>query len=211
MVDRLEELLALLETKEDQENEDRTDALIPPEGSVPATVPTEEDGGGQVPVAPAGDGTRAGDRAPEGAPVSGEDGERELVWTVKQPAAELETALRRTAEALPHGGAERLEEPDRARVRGEPAWERLENPERTRMSNEPVKTAQREEKSGLEELYRQTARSARSAVLQIPSPEQAGRTIQTGEPGRTAAVTVEELDRAVRRDSRRYDGGMAIF
>jgi hypothetical protein len=35
--------------------------------------------------------------------------------------------------------------------------------------------------------------------------------VRVQEAERGAALTAEELDRAVRRDSRRYDGGMSIF
>lgn len=63
---------------------------------------------------------------------------------------------------------------------------------------------------GLEELYRRTAQAVRLSAQNLPV-EQAGRTLRAEEPGRAAALTVDELDRAVRRDSRRYDGGMTIF
>ena len=58
--------------------------------------------------------------------------------------------------------------------------------------------------------YRQTVQASRQVVQNLPV-EQAGRAPLAQEPGRTAALTVDELDRAVRRDSRRYDGGMTIF
>lgn len=67
-----------------------------------------------------------------------------------------------------------------------------------------------EEDRGLERLYRDTARVARPAASALPV-EQAGRPAGAEDPGRTAALTVDELDRAVRRDSRRYDGGMTLF
>lgn len=63
---------------------------------------------------------------------------------------------------------------------------------------------------GLEGLYRRTAQASRPTAQSLPV-EQAGRTLRAEEPGRAAALTVDELDRAVRRDSRRYDGGMSIF
>lgn len=64
--------------------------------------------------------------------------------------------------------------------------------------------------AGLEELYRQTAQAVRPAMQGAPAG-QTGRTRPAEEPGGTAALTVDELDRAVKRDSRRYDGGMSIF
>lgn len=63
---------------------------------------------------------------------------------------------------------------------------------------------------GLERLYRETVRAIRPAAAALPV-EQAGRLAGAEDPGRTAALTVDELDRAVRRDSRRYDGGMTLF
>ena len=66
------------------------------------------------------------------------------------------------------------------------------------------------EQGGLEGLYRQTVRGLRPAVPAMP-PEQAGRTARAQEPGSAASLAVDELDRAVRRDSRRYDGGMSIY
>ena len=66
--------------------------------------------------------------------------------------------------------------------------------------------------SGLEELYREAARetlpSAGPAVPQGGRGEFAAR---AEEPGSAASLAVEELDRAVRRDSRRYDGEMSIY
>lgn len=64
--------------------------------------------------------------------------------------------------------------------------------------------------AGLEGLYRQTVEAARPAAPALP-PERAGRTARAQEPGSAASLAVDELDRAVRRDSRRYDGGMSIF
>lgn len=67
-----------------------------------------------------------------------------------------------------------------------------------------------EGRRGLEELYRQTAQAARPASLAAEAG-QAARTARMGEAETARQLTVDELDRAVRRDSRRYDGGMSIF
>lgn len=75
---------------------------------------------------------------------------------------------------------------------------------------ELAQAVRHEAESGLEELYRQTVQASRPTVQTLPV-EQAGRTLQAEEPGLSAALTVDELDRAVRRDSRRYDGGMMIY
>lgn len=66
------------------------------------------------------------------------------------------------------------------------------------------------ERAGLEGLYRQTVRAVWPAAPALPR-ETAGRSARVREPGDAAALAVDELDRAVRRDSRRYDGGMSIF
>ena len=62
----------------------------------------------------------------------------------------------------------------------------------------------------LEGLYRRTAQAVRPPAQNLPV-EQAGRTRLDEKPERAAALTVDELDWAVRRDSRRYDGGMTIY
>ena len=62
---------------------------------------------------------------------------------------------------------------------------------------------------GLEELYRRTAHAARPVLQAAGGPE--GRTVRMDERDAPRQLTVDELDRAVRRDSRRYDGGMSIF
>ena len=66
------------------------------------------------------------------------------------------------------------------------------------------------EQAGLEGLYRQTVRGLRPAAPVLPQ-EQAGRTDRAREPGSAASLAVNELVRAVRRDSRRYDGGLSIY
>lgn len=63
---------------------------------------------------------------------------------------------------------------------------------------------------GLEELYRRTVQAARPAMAS-PAAPQAGQGVRLGEPEAPRQLTVDELDRAVRRDSRRYDGGMTLF
>ena len=63
---------------------------------------------------------------------------------------------------------------------------------------------------GLEGLYRQASQAVRPAAPALTAP-QGGRTLRLGEPDQLRPLTVDELDRAVRRDSWRYDGGMDIF
>lgn len=64
--------------------------------------------------------------------------------------------------------------------------------------------------AALMELYRGAAEGARAPAPAL-APERASRTVVEREAGGAPGLTVEELDRAVRRDSRRYDGGMSIF
>ena len=70
--------------------------------------------------------------------------------------------------------------------------------------------AESAEQAGLKGLYRQSVQGLRSAAPAL-LPEQAGRTARAQEAVSAASLTMDELDRAVRRDSRRYDGGMSIF
>ena len=66
--------------------------------------------------------------------------------------------------------------------------------------------------AGLEELYRETARETLPTA--VPAATQGGRgelSARMEEPGSAASLAVDELDRAVRRDSRRYDGEMMIY
>lgn len=63
---------------------------------------------------------------------------------------------------------------------------------------------------GLEGLYRQAVRATRPAAQALAAPQQ-GQAVRLGEPETPRQLTVDELDRAVRRDSRRYDGGLEIF
>lgn len=64
--------------------------------------------------------------------------------------------------------------------------------------------------SALAELYRGAAAEGR-APAPAAVPEGGRRTVLERTAEGAPGLTVEELDRAVRRDSRRYDGGMSIF
>ena len=77
-------------------------------------------------------------------------------------------------------------------------------------ASSPSSSAPRPVERGLEGLYRQASQAARPAAPALTAP-QAGRTLRLGEPEQLRPLTVDELDRAVRRDSWRYDGGMDIF
>lgn len=115
----------------------------------------------------------------------------EDAWqTAEAIAAETAEANRMAAEAV--AGAERA-------ARAETAESPLTGTRRAHQVQ-----------AGLEGLYRQAVRAARPAAPALP-PERAGRSARAREPGSAASLAVDELDRAVRRDSRRYDGGMSIF
>lgn len=75
---------------------------------------------------------------------------------------------------------------------------------------DPVTASLQSAERGLEGLYRQAARAARPAA-QAPAAPRQGQAVRLGEPETPRQLTVDELDRAVRRDSRRYDGGLDIF
>lgn len=62
---------------------------------------------------------------------------------------------------------------------------------------------------GTLELYRGAARGIRSA--QTTAAPAAGAAVTERMTAGTGSLTVDELDRAVRRDSRRYDGGMELY
>lgn len=88
----------------------------------------------------------------------------------------------------------------------------LENRPETAGAGSP-RAARKPDRGGsaaLMELYRGAAEGARAPA---PALARSGtsRTMLERETGGAPPLTVEELDRAVRRDSRRYDGGMSIF
>lgn len=74
----------------------------------------------------------------------------------------------------------------------------------------PARKPDRGSSAALLELYRGAAEGARAPAPAL-APERGFRTALEREAGGAPGLTVEELDRAVRRDSRRYDGGMSIF
>ena len=143
------------------------------------------------------------------------------MWTVQRVKPETGAAQRTE-------GAERTARSEEAlrRVRdGDPVWSGLERATRGGTSSPALERTERSgasspaleragrsgaAQSGLEGLYRQSVRGLRPAAPALP-PEQAGRTARTQEPESAASLAVDELDRAVRRDSRRYDGGMSIY
>lgn len=245
MIDRLEELLALLEEEEAEEQEDvlalrlGAGAHAPPvsedriEKRLEEKEALMEDGEEMYPAS-----------EDENAPAEAE----ELDWISDVRAVpewmtdEREVPLKRQDEIPEAGGGIEVGAAE-ARTAGNGAaeflWDELAQAvmgsngivvlrrpgagdvEMTELAGAAKETVPAEEMSavmdaltsaerGLEGLYRQTVQASRPEPQKLPV-EQAGRTVRAEEPGRTAALTVDELDRAVRRDSRRYDGGMTIF
>ena len=241
MVDRIEELLAGLETEDD---EDREDVPVLETAALPASPrgDGEKDGDGTeeavenlelppVELGERGGGRFAGEIAAErpgqdagpGEPGMAGDAADSLwkpgpVWTVRRDAAEMESL----SESAPRGRT--AEAPQMARDAGTALAEDgewavpaaalagVEWAARAR----PVLPGPGDaggaapERAGLDGLYRQTVRAVWPAAPALPQ-EAAGRAVRAREPEGGLAAAVDELDRAVRRDSRRYDGGMSIF
>lgn len=216
LVDRLEELLALL--KDEDDDGEREDALaMVAEAAVPAAPAAEIKTEKMTKIS-------AGQRASALEEDSGDPAEAGESWTQRQDeapgadggdeggaagngAAELWTdglvaamgaggfvALRR-----PGGGDAALEE-----LGGRPGQAD------TAAEADAAAGRMRSAEQGLEGLYRQAVQAGRPAAQGLPA-QQAERSARAEEPERTAALTVEELDRAVRRDSWRYDGGITIY
>lgn len=230
LVDRLEELLARLE--DENEEEEREDVLeLGAQAAVPAApapeAGTEEAAGdGEEEAALAGAGVE-GTKVRAGALGWGRD-VRALSPEGQAEAPGAEGAAADGAggdDAAGHGSAGAWRDGWAALVMSSGGGAALRMPGAGDAHGAELAGAERQagavetngpagsltaEERGLEELYKQTARAGRPAAQNLPV-EPAGRTAWAEEPGRTAALTVEELDRAVRRDSRRYDGGMTLF
>lgn len=182
------------------------------EDALPAWKAPGPDGGADAAAhGSAGEGVQRPEAGRRSAPHGQRDGEEQSGPSWREDEEGGRTLDWRRAGAL-YGALKWAEEGPR----GAPIW-REENPPRwpprgagaaERRESAPEETA--EARRGLEELYRQAAQAARPA-LQAVGGEQAVRMARTGEGETPRQLTVDELDRAVRRDSRRYDGGMSIF
>ena len=153
-------------------------------------------------------GRTAGETAAERKTAVGELWKDGPVWTVRSVEPDINKA-QRTAAAERTVRAEKTLRPSRD---GELTWAGPDWAARGGTVGPVLDGAGRSgtAQTGLEGLYRQTVRGLRPAAPALP-PEQAGRTARAQEPGSAASLAVDELDRAVRRDSRRYDGGMSIY
>lgn len=217
MVDRLEELLALLEEEEEQED---VTLRLGAEVSAPPVLDVEmgsvlEDE--KEMESPAAEGVSAAAGGLERQPEIVADGTERWEENLKTDGgmAERDAAVEGafwldglTEAVTGSNGAVVLRRPGIGDVEPAVLRVRRDRAETAELDAavRPLTAAER----GLEGLYRQTVQAGHSAVQAAPV-EQAGRAVRAEEPGRTAALTVDELDRAVRRDSRRYDGGMTIF
>ena len=229
MVDRLEELLALLEREdEDEGREDgpelRTAAVPAARASEIETENVQENGGRED--APA--------EKDEALPADG--GELNWMPDVRMPAGERRDAVPGADGLVDDGAAgsgaagngvtELLWDDLAVPVMGSNGTIALRKPGSGDVEIAALVGASKQAdaaaglgavmgslssaEKGLEGLYRQTVQASRPAAQSLPV-KQAGQSLRADEPGRTAALTVDELDRAVRRDSRRYDGGMTLF
>ena len=172
---------------------------------LPANKAADEDStaSAEEPARPAGGAADEPDGEDSGSEEALEDG---LIWRLDIGAAQrAEAAWRRALADRPDGAAAEALRMTAEGTMGAAA-ERLS----VEKGGELAQVVKHKPEIGLEGLYRQTVRAVHPAPQALPV-EQAGRTVRAEEPGRTAALTVDELDRAVRRDSRRYDGGMTIF
>lgn len=200
MVDRLDELLAQMTDEDDEEQEDGL-ALGAGRASPAALKSRAESGRENWPeVENREKPGQAGDETVSGPMDNGEP------WAAAPRAAGVNP---------PAGGGpevryeNELTAPRTLRAGGGPMAEGL-RPAPAEGTTETAPAPGAAAERGLEELYRRTVQAGRPPAQNLPV-EQAGRTLRAEEPGRAAALTVDELDRAVRRDSRRYDGGMTIF
>ena len=152
-------------------------------------------------------GPIAGETA-EDVPVFGEIWREGPVWTVRGAGPGTDRAQRMAAAER----AARAEDVPQTPPDGELVLAGLERAARGGAVDLALERVRRsgEKQTGLKGLYRQTVRGLRPTAPALP-PEQAERTAREREPGSAASLAVDELDRAVRRDSRRYDGGMSIY
>ena len=187
MIDRIEELLSRMAAEEDDGQED---APVLEAGGRPPAVLRRRDGDETAEDGREEDGPGAPDGAPEGLDAPAAEGPEEepvLSWDRPAPLPPPESARNGEEDGpAPHAAAQAEAGDGWALPAAGP--------------------------DGLEELYRQTARETLPpAALPAPQAGMTGLGPRAAEPGTAASLAVGELDRAVRRDSRRYDGGMTIY
>ena len=229
MIDRIEELLSQMAAEDDEE--EREDVSARKRGEAVSkgawTVARASDGALGPRDRPESEGKRPSDltalQRDNGAAKPRVANRRGVttealwkdgpVWTVRGAGPGMDEAQRTAAAQR----TARTEDFSRPAQDGTVAWAGLERAERSGISGLTLDSvgwsgaAQAGlEQAGLKGLYQQAVRGLRPAAPALPT-EQAGRSARAQEPGSTASLAVDELDRAVRRDSRRYDGGLSIY
>lgn len=207
MTDRLEEVLEQLEDEqEDREVLALVQAAPPFPGQAGAGREQGEEPGGV---------RSDGAAAPSGTPLPAEQAGQ------ARPGADEPEAPRRrdgtggevwaagVPERSPGGTRVLWPEEGAGQPRGGEAWEA------GRLTAGPSNWAgagtsrTRPGRDSVPELYRQVSRAVWAAGAAAPAAQAVTVTEQRAAPA--AGLTVGELDRAVRRDSRRYDGGMTLY
>ena len=147
----------------------------------------------------------------------------ELLWKAAEGGTELslpeETKLR--PQAAPDRAEEEASAPDMAPAGESALWQALLS---APTGGEGAALSAREAPAqgfGAERLSRSAAgaplavlyRQVRETVvpMQAPVPGQGNRVVVREEVSAPAGLTEAGLDRSLRRDSRRYDGGMSIY
>lgn len=205
MTDWIRELLSAAEDEEDTEREDVSG--MTEEARLPA--PGRENAGAQEQArrrAAAEAAAEELENAAGEAQARPEDGPPQGAET-GLPRADGADGIRRRARAERLGrAAEAVRQAGAGDALGLPAADRAADPAGPGAGADPAGGAG----TGLEKLYRQTAKAVQTPAP-VPASGQAGRSVRAAELEGAAYSAVDELDRAVRRDSRRYDGGMTIF
>ncbi len=215
MTDWIEELLSSVadDENEEQKDEDVTETAAPGGGTARRTVIPAEEPEGQIPGERQSGGTHQWEQTREtaeeesGIPPEARRPEREETHLPEARRPEREETLLPEARQ-PVRKETLLPEVEKA-VSGEAILPPIAG------EAEPLQLPEAgagDSESGLTELYHQVARAAETA-WDAASAAQSGadRVLPEPVPAEPIRVTMEELDRAMRRDSRRYDGGMTIY
>ncbi len=205
MIDRLAELLGIAE-REDEDESERDESVVeagPFFGpGRRRTDPAREEAGPEDPAAEASE-ARESPAVPAGAGAE----------TVPE---ELERAIREAETLREERSGVRPPEEDSvpaAPFPAPPGEDGLVSPEESGPGGADwLPSLGREgDQSGLELLYRAAARAGETAAEPLSAGQTARQVLPDPVPSEPVRMTVEEMDRAMRRDSRRYDGGMTIY
>ncbi len=226
MIDRLEELLSMIEEEDGDERDKSVVEIGPLSGPGRRTAPDQETPAWprRPEEEPENSAARKGGPeeepenstapkgGPEGAPEAPAAPEGEQAETVPE---ELERAVRESAALREERGGDRWAPADGGAETGPSGRAGEEGPRpaaETRTEGEagrPAAPRGNGDRSGLELLYREIQRAAEPVFQAAESP--AEKVLPEPAMAPSDRMTMEELDRAMRRDSRRYDGGMTIY